>query len=250
VLTVVLTGVVTDSVTSLGHNALHAVTAPRQATRMQEPTDVAYWYPASGRLPAQAPPAYDPKSWIAHCGVWKKWLDDHHAAPLTNQVEIGVTAPADAPLTVTAVDVHVFARQRMNGKLISCTYGAGGEAGTSIHPNLDSPAGPIPMDTDGDGKTDAQLPGGRFLVNPGEFEWLTIAAKATAGYVYEIGLVFHVVVNGRQRTEMQGTPAQPIRLAFGDRGIYTARLPSYDWDLNSHRWLPTARYLKQRNTER
>jgi hypothetical protein len=115
-------------------------------------------------------------------------------------VIVGVTSPDSAPLTITQVEVRVFSKKRMQGDLIQCGYEAGGELGSAIFPNLDSPSGPIPMDADGDGDRDGSLPGGRFVVKPGEFEWLTILADGTAGHVYELGFVFHMVVKGEQRT--------------------------------------------------
>jgi hypothetical protein len=137
----------------------------------------------------------------------------------------------------------------MHGALIQCTYGAGGEVGAAIFPNLDSPSGRIPMDTDGDGTKDAELPGGRFVVKPGEFEWLTILSEGTAGYVYELGYVFHTVVNGERQTEVHGTPQQPIRLAFGEFDSPSGSLPTFDWDPSFKQWIPTDKYLEMRQRE-
>jgi hypothetical protein len=159
-------------------------------------------------------------------------------------VIVGVTSPDSAPLTITQVEVRVFSKKRMQGDLIQCGYEAGGELGSAIFPNLDSPSGPIPMDADGDGDRDGSLPSGRFVVKPGEFEWLTILADGTAGHVYELGFVFHMVVKGEQRTEVHGTSELPIRLAF--HNDTSEQLPAFDWDPHFSRWIPSDEYMRER----
>lgn len=130
--------------------------------------------------------------------------------PLTNLLLISTRAPDDGSTTITDVDVRVYAREPMEGTaLVSCQYGAGGEAGTSIFPNLDAPGGPIPMDVDNDGEPDTQLPGGRFFVAPGETENLSVLTEGQNGYVYELGLVVHADVNGQTQQEQFGTSEQP-----------------------------------------
>jgi hypothetical protein len=151
-------------------------------------------------------------------------------------------------VTITEVKVQVFSKKRMQGDLIQCGFGAGGELGPSILPDLDSPTGPIPMDIDGDLKPDGKIPGGRFVVKPGEAEWLTIFPEGTAGYVYEFGLVFQIVVDGEQQTEVHGTRERPIRLAFSDEST-SAQLPAFAWDLASKQWIPWDQYMAKRNAE-
>ena len=104
------------------------------------------------------------------------------------------------------------------------------------------------MDIDGDGKPDGKIPGGRFVVKPGEAEWLTIFPEGTKGYVYEFGLVFHIVVDGVQRTEVHGTRDRPIRLAFSDDHTLT-KFSTFTWDPRSKQWIPWDQYLAERTAE-
>jgi hypothetical protein len=220
---------------------------PRQSVlQLRAETSGNSWYPAAGQLPREAPPAYDLSQWQRHCDAWAQWLIERKAAPFGRDLAVGVIAPSGRPVTITEVEVQVFAKKRMQGgDRIQCGYEAGGELGPVIFPDLDSPTGPIPLDVDGDGDPDGKIPGGRFVVKPGEAEWLTILAKGTKGYVYEFGFVFHIVVDGEQRIEVHGTREQPIRLAFSDDSTL-ARLPAFAWDPHSKRWIPWAQYFRDR----
>jgi hypothetical protein len=219
---------------------------PRQnVLQLRAETSGNFWYPAAGQLPKETPPAYDLSQWQSHCDVWDQWLIEREAAPLGSDMAVGVIAPSGRPVTITEVEVQVFVKKRMQGDLIQCGIQAGGELGPVILPDLDSPSGPIPMDVDGDGEPDGKIPGGRFVVKPGEAEWLSILAEGTKGYVYEFGLVFHIVVDGEQRTETHGTRERPIRLAFYDDSTLT-QLPAFAWDPTSKQWIPWAQYLRDR----
>jgi hypothetical protein len=224
---------------------------PSRALLLEMIGEEAYWYPANGQLPSESPPEYDLADWRGHCDAWSEWLWERGGAPLSNGMRLGVTAPHGAPVTIKKVETHVFARRPMQGDLIACTYGAGGEDGATIFPDLDDPKKPVSMDTDGDGSVDAEIPGGRFVVKPGEFESLTIRANAAAGpgYVYEIGFTFHVVIDGQDRTEDHGTREAPIRMAFVDLGEFSSRFPAFDWDPASRRWIPVEQYLSARQAE-
>jgi hypothetical protein len=219
---------------------------PRQnVLQLRAETSANFWYPAAGQLPEETPPAYDLSQWQSHCDVWDQWLIEHEAAPLGRDMAVGVIAPSGRPATITEVEVQVFAKKRMQDDLIQCGIQAGGELGPVILPDLDSPSGPIPMDVDGDGEPDGKIPGGRFVVKPGEAEWLSILAEGTKGYVYEFGLVFHIVVDGEQRTETHGMRERPIRLAFYEDSTLT-QLPAFAWDPTSKQWIPWAQYLRGR----
>jgi hypothetical protein len=136
------------------------------------------WYSRSSRLPTEAPPRYDEASWMNHCDPWKGWLRRYKMAPISNIVELGITAPPDSPVTIAAVKTTTFQRYRIeNGIVVQCQYGAGGEAETTIYPDLDSPQRRVPMDTDGDDEADTEMPGGRFVIRAGEFEWLLFPRK-------------------------------------------------------------------------
>lgn len=179
------------------------------------------WYSRSSRLPTEAPPRYDEASWMNHCDPWKGWLRRYKMAPISNIVELGITAPPDSPVTIAAVKTTTFQRYRIeNGIVVQCQYGAGGEAETTIYPDLDSPQRRVPMDTDGDDEADTEMPGGRFVIRAGEFEWLTISAQGTKGYVYEIGVRTD---RGRQWPSQSGNDwdkRQPHPSSPGERLLF------------------------------
>jgi hypothetical protein len=145
----------------------------------------------------------------------------------------------------------VYGRDRITGiDRIKCVNGAGGFGGTTIFPDLDHPNRAIPMDTTGEWRPTAKLPGGFFVVDPNKAEPLLMVLGGTPGWVYRYSVDLRIVENGVERTESYGNDTKPLRVALDDPSIRNKinGLPSialggnpstrvFDWDFNRKAWV-------------
>lgn len=193
------------------------------------------YYPPGGKLPSRKPPDYDEMYASSHCGLWEDWANDIGAATTSPILFVTTLANISSPITILDIRFEVYGRRPIEGNdRIQCQYGANGLPGTTIYPNLDFPARPIPMDIDADGSPDTTLPGGTFVVDPQGASTLTIALEGTEGHVYEYGMIIRVVENAVERRENFGNRERPLRVTFDQQG---PNLQNYDWDPVKQAWI-------------
>ncbi len=193
------------------------------------------YYPPGGKLPDSKPPDYDEEYASGHCGLWESWADDVGAATRSRALYVTTLANISSPITILDIRFEVYSRRPIAGDdRIQCQYGANGLPGTTIYPNLDFPARPIPMDIDADGSPDTTLPGGVFVVDPQGASTLTIVLNGTEGHVYEYGMTIRVVENVVERRVDFGSRERPLRVAFDQDG---PNLQNYDWDPDRQAWI-------------
>jgi hypothetical protein len=191
-------------------------------------------YPTAG-LPTSAPPAYPSTESSQHCDEWTDWAIAQKIAPVGNQIDLKVDANVTSPVTVKDIQVRRFSKRIMDSRdQIKCTYGAGGEMGANVNVDLDDSERRHPMDIDADGEPDTTLPGGVFVVDSAESNWITLYYSGQPGAIYGVAITVVYAENGSEQRATFGTDAAPLYLATYADQVGAARY--VDWDFSASRW--------------
>jgi hypothetical protein len=194
------------------------------------------YYPESGVLPTLPPPPVgDTKDF---CDLWADWAKTVHAAPTSPLLVLTTIAGVSSPITILDIRPIIYRKYGVGARnLLPCEYNAGGFVGTTAYIDLDHPSAPIQVDI-GVGTEHTTLPPGRFAVDPKNAESMYMYLQGSTDTVYEYGIQMKIVENSVERTQIFGSPNDPLRMAFlsdqsSDR--------YFDWDYAGSRWVPASR---------
>ncbi|MDP9414859.1 MAG: hypothetical protein M3Q08_12420 [Pseudomonadota bacterium] len=185
-----------------------------------------------------SPPRYEPEPEDApelHCDVWQRWLEQQRAANWAAPW-LKVSAPPQAPASITAVRVQIYRTEEPQGVTsVMCDHGAGGLVDNSLRLRLDRPRrSPVLFSHEGSRRV-GTMPGAVFRVGRGDSEYLWLLPQGRFGVFYEWGVKVDVVVDRRTRTDVYGTQEKPFRTWVG-------KTPTpVDFDLGTRAWGPLDR---------
>ncbi|MFI0797837.1 hypothetical protein [Amycolatopsis lurida] len=195
-----------------------------------------YMYPKEGVLPMTAPPRYPSTENTQHCDEWYDWAVANSAAMIGNSVEIEVNANVTSPITVKNIAIRTISKARLAGNdRIKCQYGAGGELGTNVKVDLDSPAPRLPMDIDADGEPETTIPGGVVVVETAQTGYITVYYSGEPDQVYGSVVSVTYSENGIEKTNTFGSANSPIYLATQAESV-SPNEKQFDWDFCVNTW--------------